>query len=346
MNIKDIDFNKDYYKTLGIDKNADDSEIKKTYRKLSLKYHPDRHTDDSEEDKKKAEEKFVEVNEAYSILSNKELRAAYDRGPVNPFMGFGNSMGDAPQPGQTLVVRIKVSYDDICHGIKDKTIKYKRMVRCDVCHGEGGEGVETCSYCHGTGMITETKNIMGSIFHRQYTCPHCYGKGKHVSKTCSSCGGSGLKQVDTTYKLNLDTEYLVQNGVEIFVGYYGNESTDKNGRDGELIFKIIHDIPDNMEIVRTQNGWSVVEAQEIPYYDMLLGTKKEIYTPSGKKIAITVPECCTDGQQLRAKGQGFNISGQGQGDYILIVTTKHKDCLTNEEKKLLNKIKKENESKS
>lgn len=345
MDIKDIDFNKDYYGVLGVSKDASKSDIKAAFRKLSLEYHPDKHTNDSDEDKKKAEEKFVEVNEAYTILSDKNLRQAYDAGSQNPFANFmGGTWSPAgPRPGRGLIVRIKVTYDEICNGIKDKAVKYHRMVRCDKCHGKGGEDVQECPHCHGRGVIVETTRRLGMIMHQEHTCPYCRGRGKQVSKVCDKCDGTGLVKTDEIYHLTANTEHLVQNGAQLFAGYHGNESEDENGINGELVLEIVHDLPEGMQIVLTQNGWTVVETREVPYYYMLLGTKESIMTPSGKRIAITVPECCIEGKQLRALGQGFNVDGYGKGDYILIVRTKPKSELSKEERKLLEKIKDLNE---
>ena len=341
MDIKDIDFNKDYYGVLGVSKDASESDIKAAFRKMSLKYHPDRHTNDSDEDKKKSEGKFVEVNEAYTILSDKNLRQAYDAGQQDPFASFMGGMRtpQGPQPGQGLIVRVKVTYDEICNGIKDKPVKYHRMVRCSKCHGKGGEDVQECPYCHGTGVIVETTQRLGMIMHQERTCPHCHGRGKRIMKVCDNCNGMGLVKTDETYNFTANTEHLVQNGAQLFAGYYGNESTDENGINGELVFEVIHDLPAGKQIVLTTSGWTVVETREIPYYDMLLGTKENIMTPSGKKIAVTVPECCIEGKQLRARGQGFNVDGYGKGDYILMVNTKPQSKLSKEEKDLLEKIK-------
>ena len=338
MTTKDIDFNKDYYKILGVEKGADVSDIKKAFRNLSLKYHPDKHVDDSDEEKKAAEDKFKEVNEAWSVLQDKKLRAAYDAGPQQPFFGgFGFNAPRGPMPGANVIVRVRVSYEDICHGI-DKTIKYKKKVRCEHCHGAGGEGVETCSRCGGTGVIVKREQRMGMMMMQQSTCPYCNGSGKTVKNVCEHCHGSGLTETDATFDLQLYTENLIQDHARLFVGYYGNESKDENGRDGRLIIEIVHDM-DNMQVVMTDSGCSVVEVKEVPYYDMILGTKVNIITPADKTIAITVPECCTDGQQLRAKGQGFTIDDYGTGDYIVIVKTKQVDKMSSNEKELLKQIK-------
>lgn len=356
MTINDIDFKKDYYGILGVSKNASQSDIKKAYRKLSVKYHPDKHTDDSEVDKKAAEEKFVAANEAYSILSDEKLRKAYDAGPMegyNGFSGFGfnpfNPFGrrqkpQGPAPGQSLIVRVRVTYDEICKGINNKILKYKRMVRCEHCHGKGGEDVHTCERCHGTGVIINEQRVPGQIIRQQFTCPECNGKGTIVSKECNHCNGTGLIQKTEKYNLSLSTENLIQNHARVFVGYYGNESTDENGRDGELIFEIVHDLPDTTQIGLLNNGWSIVEEIKVPYYDMLLGTKILVHTPSDKKIYINVPECSSEGTQLRAKGQGFDIPGYEKGDYIVVVYNDDIDELTEGERKLLKKLKKEHES--
>lgn len=353
MTIKDIDFNKDYYSILGVTKDASQSDIKKAYRKLSVKYHPDKHTNDSDADKKTAEEKFVAANEAYSVLSDEKLRKTYDAGPVvEPDMfGWGNPWGNPwgrPQrrsvtPGQSVIIRVRVNYDELCNGINNKTLKYKRMVRCHKCHGKGGEDVCECTQCHGTGVIVNEQRAVGQIIRQQYICPSCKGKGTIVSKKCDCCNGSGLEQTTGKYVMTLSPENLIQNHVRILAGYYGSESTDENGRDGELIFEIVHDLPDGMQVGLLDNGWSIVEKHEIPYYDILLGTKIPVQTPDGKQIYINVPECSSENTQLRAKGQGFDIPGYRKGDYIIIVSRDDIYKLAEEERKLLKKIKKTHE---
>lgn len=340
MNAKDIDFNKDYYKILETDRTASQADIKKAFRKMSLKYHPDRHTSDSEEDKKIAADKFVEVNEAYSVLSDETLRKAYDSGPADPFLF--NIRDNEPSPGRYVLVRVNVNYDDICNGIKNKVIKYRRNVRCKSCHGKGGEDVQICQRCYGTGMITETHSRMGMIFRQQCTCTYCHGQGKHINKVCCECHGTGLTEKEETYNLSLTTENLIKDRSQTFVGYYGNESTDERGRDGELVIEVVHNLPDNINIVPTYNGWSVVETRDIPYYDMLLGCKETVVTPSGKKFAISIPGCCANNTSLRINNQGFTVNGI-TGDYILNVSTKQKNELSDGERKLLKKIKKINE---
>lgn len=335
MTFNDIDFNKDYYGILGVKRGASIQEIKKAFRKMSLKYHPDKHTGDNEEDRKAAEEKFKEVNEAWSVLQDDTLRKAYDAGPSSV---FGGAVERRAENGSAVAVKIRVSYADVCKGINGKKIKYMRQVRCSKCHGAGGEDVEVCPHCHGTGQIVERSQRMGMMMQSIYTCPHCHGMGKRIGKVCSECGGLGLVPQEETYTVNLSPEHLAQNGARIFVGYLGDESRDKDGIDGELILVVAHDgFPEGIHIVPGMNGWTVVEERSLEYYEMLLGTKLTVTVPSGKKLSVSVPECCRDGAQLRLKGQG--IAGDyGNGDYIVVVSVNQPDSLSVREKKLLEEI--------
>jgi molecular chaperone DnaJ len=322
-----------------VSKDASEDDIKKAFRKLSLQYHPDRHTNDSEEDKKAAEEKFVEVNEAYSILSDKSLRETYDNGPqVDDFFNpFGGGM-QTPQGGG-VIVTVWVTYEDILNGIKDRPIKYRRMVRCPECGGEGGKDVNTCSHCHGTGRIVNVEQRAGFTWRQETTCPYCHGQGKTVGTVCNHCHGAGLVSKEETFNFTANTEHLIQNHGRLYVGQMGSESKDKNGIDGELIFEIRHKLPDNKRIIPTEYGWSVIEYIKIPYYDMLLGTKLIVEAPTGKKLSVNVPECSEDNKQLRLRGQGFTIPDAGTGDYIVILNMDLPDKLNKNEKELIEKIK-------
>ena len=346
MTTKDIDYNKDYYAVLGIKKTASKSDIKKAFRKLSLECHPDRHTDDNEEQKQKAQERFVAINEAYSILSDDSLRKAYDAGP-QMFDPFGMQMNnDGPVNGRPKYIRFWISYEDICNGIHDRTIKYTKDVRCSSCHGQGGRNITECPHCHGTGTIVERSQKMGMFFMSSHTCQYCNGTGKHINDVCEECHGTGLVKKETEYVLDLSTENLLINGAQLFVGYLGNESTDERGRDGELIIEICHNLPGNISIKRINGTWTIIETRELPYYDMLLGGSQVVTVPSDKDIAVTVPPCSNDITQLRLKGQGMIINGS-PGDYILVISTEDfskQGNLTDEEIEMLKKIKEKRES--
>jgi molecular chaperone DnaJ len=291
---------------------------------MSIKWHPDKHTNDSDEDKKKAEEKFKEVNEAYSILSDDSLRQTYDAGPgmdeddtffhMNPFSGFGRSMD---MHGENVVVPLNVDLNDIKNGIKNRKIKYVRDIRCKHCHGAGGE-YEVCQRCHGQGVLQEKKKMGSQLFIQQMTCPYCHGSGKKVKSRCSHCNGTGFEQVDEEFTLTVHPEDLMKDGVSLYVGPAGSEPKDPSGQNGSLFFVVQHHLPTGISIKETYPGcFSVIKEVMLPYWDFVLGTSVEVETPSGKKIAINVPKNWTEGKPLRARGNGFEANGR-KGDYIII----------------------------
>lgn len=323
-NIKDIDYNKDYYGILGVSKDASESDIKKAYRKLSLKWHPDKHTSDSDEDKKVAEEKFKEVNDAYSILGDQDMRNAYDEGPMaahggfNPFGGFGFGFGGPHQRpvqrGETLKIDLYVSFQDLVNGIKDRTIKYKRNVRCDDCHGYGGTDAETCPVCKGTGQSVRSEMRGNTIYQTISTCEACHGKGRTIKNVCKTCHGTGMTERDEEQTISINADNLMHNHAQGRMGPLGHQSPDENGPDGELVFEIVHDLPEGIEIITTNDrNFSIMHKVGLPYYEFMLGTKYEVDTPSGKK-SVNIPSNCR--RTLRLNGMGLNIRGY-KGDYLI-----------------------------
>lgn len=338
MDIKDIDYNKDYYSILGVDKNANADAIKKAYRKASLKWHPDRNPGD-----KNAEEKFKEVNDAYSILSDENLKQAYDNGPeMMSDFGMFNSMRDMfrhhTEQVQPTILELKVTYDEICHGLKDHPIKYYREVHCDKCHGTGGTGVESCKTCGGRGFIINMSRDINSVVQQMTVCPDCHGAGKTVKEKCDKCHGTGLKTEYATFNFTAAPIDLALDNSNLYVGKFGNMAKDTKEA-APLIIHIQHNLPKGMTIRNRPfaEKFDIQHMMEIPYYDMLLGTKVNVKTPSGKTIAITIPEGCQNGKVLVAKGQGFF-----GGDYMVIPVIKT-DKITKEEKECLEKIKKMHE---
>lgn len=322
MNINDIDYNKEYYDILGVPKDASKDDIKKAFRKASLKWHPDRHANDSDEEKKIAEEKFKEVNEAYTILSDDNLRQAYDAGPdinidQSPFDPFGmfNHSRQASQQEQRQVIVMNVSYEDICNGV-DKDITYERTEICDECHGTGGDDIETCPECGGRGVKIVTKQNTFGVTSMMSECPRCHGTGKIIKKPCKKCHGTGLQTKKNTIHIKLSTKELIYDGAGIYVGNYGN--INKHGVPSQLIIVIRHVLPDGMKIQGDQwsGGAKIYHFVGVPYYDMILGSKVTVLTPSGKQIAIKIPENCVDGKQLVARKQGFFGD-----DYVVIPKT-------------------------
>ena len=333
---------KNYYDILGISKDASEEDIKKAYRKLSLKWHPDRHVSDSEEDKKKAEEKFKEIAEAYDVLSDPQKKAEYD----NPnqgfnfgdfgsaFSGFGDFFGRGADrtrrttPGDTASIYINVNMSDIYNG-GYKTYKYWRNVRCGYCGGEGGT-THTCPECNGTG-IKEQRTVKGfSTFISQSACGKCHGTGKIIDNACPHCNGKGLKAEQTSYEFDLSNLKNInyQSGQYIVDTYGGSESRDSHGPNGSLMA----DIKINLGNYILRNN-DVYEKVDIPYYDMLLGENKEITLPNGKKIVVKIPENSSNGQTVVSKGNGIN-----NGNYVLCINVTN-PSLKKTDKDLLKKIK-------
>ena len=210
--------NKDLYEILGISKNASDDEIKKAYKKLALKWHPDRQGGKSDKEKKEAEEKFKDIGFAYSILSDPEKKQRYDQfgitddqqsmgtdfDPTDLFARFMNGFGGfsdgdpfadffgrgkrqqnrGPEKGQSIQMNIQVGIEEILKGVH-RDIEYDIFVRCPKCNGTGGEGVQTCPHCHGTGMISEIQRGPYGIIQNMHPCPYCNGTGETIKNKCS-----------------------------------------------------------------------------------------------------------------------------------------------------------------
>lgn len=327
---------KNYYDILGVNKDASTADIRKAFKKLSIKYHPDKHINDSEEDKKKAEEKFKEINEAYETLSDEQKRNEYDN-PIpsgfDPFGGFADffSRGQRQRfvtPGQDIGVKVNLDIKDFYNG-GIKEIKYKKNIRCGYCNGEGGE-TKICPYCHGNGTIEHRQQQGNMTYIQTVPCYHCNGTGKIVLNKCSKCNGSGFTKEDRVFNLNInDLNPTMPSGDYILSHGMGHESSDPQGPDGNLIGHVNI----NLGNYKVQNG-NVFEQVEIPYYDILLGTDKEIKLPNGKEITVKIPSNSNNEDVIRSKGNGLN----GKDYYLCIKATFPKT--RKDDDKQLKKIKK------
>lgn len=342
---------KDYYNILGVDRNASDDDIKKAFRKLSMQWHPDRHANDTPEKKKEAEEKFKEIAEAYGVLSDKEKRDKYDRygdadAPdmsgfgnfggmdaddiINMFAGrhaggFGGFGGFGPfgnggfgrqrevvEPGADKVFNMALSIEDVMNGTS-KDLEYEVDVRCNKCNGAGGSGIETCQYCHGTGMVTETQRQGFTIIQNSHPCPHCHGTGKTVKEKCKECNGTGFRKDKRKETINVPAGIIEGQAIRIAGG--GCQSKNPKGPDGNLIIKFVYKF-DKSKYAVVDKGYGpiVYEKVDIPYYDCILGADKEIILPNGKKVKYKVKDNTISDDTIVLKGEG--IKGN---DYIIIV---------------------------
>ena len=343
--------NKDYYKILGVDKNASEDEIKKAYRKKAMEYHPDRNPDNPE-----AETKFKEAAEAYDTLSSPEKKSNYDRfgttgnpfggGSGNPFGGgFGFSMDDIfsqfgdifgqrynkSQQNRGSNLRIKVSLDinEILKGTTKK-LKYKRQDKCPACDGKGGTDPRSCIPCSGTGQRTVVQNSpFGQVRHVS-TCPDCSGTGQVITNKCKSCHGEGTKLVDQVVDVEIPAG--VSNGMQLSMQGFGNHT--RNGNPGDLQI-IVEEIRDNS--YHRENNNIIVE-KNISVIDAILGANLKVKTPHGE-LPITIEPGTQDGKVVRITGKGIPDINYGLGDLYVKIIVRIPRRITLEEKSILEKLK-------
>lgn len=339
---------KDYYDILGVSRDASEDDIKRAYKKIMLKYHPDRMGNKSDKEKKEAEEIVKSANEAYETLSDPQKKQEYDNpgfgSGFNPFADFfGHNRSNGPSwhtedyrdlRGKNCEGKLNVDISDFYfRGIK--SVAYLKDFRCNVCNGEGGTGVKVCSHCNGTGMVTESKWQGNMFFQSSHPCSYCNGKGKTVEHKCAACSGTGFigKLVNEEIDLSrIPLEYLLKDGIRIDVGQLGSESKSINGANGELYITVQHTYDHNKYHI--DNYGNVEGKEDIDWKDVMLGSKIEINLPGNQKMRITLPECSEVGKKLRIKGNG--IDGH---DYTMIVNPVFPKKLDKETKKAIEHLK-------
>jgi molecular chaperone DnaJ len=359
---------RDYYEVLGVNKTASADEIKKSYRKIAMQFHPDRNPGD-----KAAEEKFKEAAEAYDVLSNPDKRAQYDRfghnmgsgaghggpGGAGPggmrmediFQNFGDIFGDdfgffggggggrqggrrQGSRGANLRVKLKMDFAEIANGA-NKKIKVKKYVSCNTCDGSGARdksSIQTCGTCGGSGQVRRVTSTFLGQMQTVTTCPTCNGEGMSITHKCTSCKGEGRVFGEET--LNLDIPPGVHDGMQLSMNNSGNAG-ERGGPPGDLLILI----EEEKHPLLKRQDLDIIYQLHISFPEAVLGTQVEVPTIEGK-AKIKVPAGTQSGKIFRLKGKGFPaFQSYDRGDELVEVNVWSPQNLSNEEKDMLEKLK-------
>lgn len=350
---------RDYYEILGLSKGAGEDDIKKAYRKLAIKYHPDKNPDD-----KSAEEKFKEAAEAYEVLSSPEKRQRYDQfghagvggasgggfgggggmnmedifsqfgdifggGGFGGFGGGGRSGGRRVMRGSNLRVKVKMNLKEVAKGV-EKKLKVNKFVSCHTCKGSGAKSgqLEVCRLCNGSGVQVRTQQTFLGAMQTQTTCSGCNGEGKTVKDKCRTCNGDGIVREEEVISINIPAG--VAEGMQLSVSGKGN-AAPRGGINGDLLVLIEEE--EDQELKR--DGNNLFYDSYVNFVDATLGTSIEVPLVEGK-AKIKVEPGTQSGKVLRLKGKGLpDVNSYGTGDLLVNINVWTPQNLTADEKKTL-----------
>ncbi len=344
---------KDYYEVLGVNKDASDAEIKKAFRKLAKKYHPDVSKEDN------AEAKFKEAQEAYAVLSDPDNRSKYDQfghaafdqqsgaggfnfdqfdfgdilndlfgGGFGGFGGFGSR--SSRTRGRDLEKRVDITFEEAFFGVT-KTIKLKVLDSCDKCSGEGGFDTQMCPTCHGNGRVSVEQRSMFGTFVQQKTCPTCQGKGKTFKTACDVCHGNGRVQKERSFEVKIPAG--VDTGNQLRMAGKG-EAGANGGPSGDLylVFNVLKDP------LFKREGNNVILELPITFTTAALGKTLDVKTMDGE-VSLKIPKGTQSGTKFRLKGKGFeNLHSRGHGDQFVITKVVTPTNLSKEQIDILKKL--------
>jgi molecular chaperone DnaJ len=361
---------RDYYDVLGVAKGADADEIKKAYRKMAIKYHPDKNEGD-----KAAEEKFKEAAEAYEVLSNPEKRQRYNQfghaanagsangggygagagmnmedifsqfgdifgGGGSPFEGFfggggrqGGAGGRRVARGSNLRIKVRLSIEEIANGA-EKKIKVNKQVACRTCDGTGAKdqsSFQTCKTCGGSGAVRRVTNTILGQMQTTSTCPTCNGEGNIITSKCNVCHGDGVVRGEETISINIPAG--VSEGMQLSMSGKGN-AAPRGGLPGDLII-LVEEIPHE---TLKRDGNNVIYDLHISFVDAAIGTSVEVPTIDGK-VKIKIDPGTQGGRILRLKSKGVpEVNSYHRGDQLVHINIWTPKALSREERDLLEKL--------
>jgi molecular chaperone DnaJ len=359
---------KDYYEVLGVAKNADDGAIKKAYRQMAMKYHPDKNPDNKE-----AEEKFKEAAEAYEILSDADKRARYDRyghagvdgnaggsyrggggmnmddifsqfghmfsedgSPFESFFGGGGGRASGQRRGQkgsNIRIKVALSLEEIKNGVTKK-IKVKKQVGCTQCSGSGAKdsnSVSTCATCSGSGYVRQIKSTFLGQMQTTGICPTCQGSGQRITASCSKCKGDGTVYDEET--IEIDIPAGVEDGMQLSMRGKGNAGK-QGGGNGDLLINIEEKQHEHFN----RDGQNIIYDLFLNFADAALGESFEVPTLDGK-VKIKVPPGTPAGKTFRLRGKGLpSVQSYDTGDQLININIWTPKTLNAEEKALMEKL--------
>ena len=360
---------RDYYEVLGVPKNADESAIKQSYRKLAMQFHPDRNPGD-----KAAEEKFKEAAEAYEILSNPDKRARYDRmghagvdgnsgfggggggfsnaedifsafgdifgdmggSPFESFFGGGGGGGQRRQQGQrgsNLRIKVRLTLEEIAQGVTKK-IKVKKQTSCTTCNGSGAKdsnSVTTCNTCKGSGYVRQVRNTFLGQMATTTACPTCKGSGRVITANCASCRGEGTIYGEETIDIQIPAG--VADGMQLQLSGKGNAGA-KGGGAGDLIISIEEAPHEHFQ----REGMNIHHELYVNFADAALGTSVEVPTLDSR-VRIKVPAGTQAGKIFRLEGKGLpSVQSYGKGDQLVHINIWTPKKLNDDERVMLERL--------
>ncbi|WP_428330771.1 molecular chaperone DnaJ [Mucilaginibacter sp.] len=360
---------RDYYDILGVAKGANADEIKKAYRKMAIKYHPDKNEGD-----KAAEDKFKEAAEAYEVLSNTEKRQRYDQfghaanaqsangggyggggmdmndifsqfgdifGGGSPFEGFfgggrqggGGASGRRVTRGTNLRIKVRLTLEEIANGA-EKKIKVNKQIVCKTCDGSGAKdkaSFQTCKTCGGSGAVRRVTNTILGQMQTTSTCPTCNGEGATILSKCTVCHGDGVVRGEETISINIPAG--VSEGMQLSMSGKGN-AAPRGGVPGDLII-LIEEIPHE---TLKRDGNNVIYDLHVNFVDATLGTSVEVPTIDGK-VKIKIDAGTQGGKILRLKGKGVpEVNSYHRGDQLVHINIWTPKAVSREERDLLEKL--------